>query len=310
MNCKWTGSFFLLAFGCVAYGENCQHITPEKKTAVVGYIRKQYLLPDTTEFNLVKSDVLKAGCYRELTFVGKTAIKPFELTMYLSPDQRYVTSELMDTTLDPAAEHRRRDQALMAGLVQNKSASKGSEKALVTLVEFSDFECPYCRLFAGILDEVMPSEKDNLRIVFHHTPLTMHPWAKPAAEGAACAQLQGNEAFWSLHDQLFKHQTDITAANVKDKLTEYAQQSKGLDVKTFQSCLENQMSLGLVLRDTNLAAANKVEGTPTLFLNGPRLPGVRDAAQLRQFIAEAQKEAAELPSRKPVDSSTPSGAGQ
>src|SRR6185437_4809945 len=142
----------------------------------------------------------------------------------------------------------------MADLADNRGPSKGSATAPVTSVEFSDFECPYCKKFTDILAQVWPEEKDQVRVVFHHMPLSIHPWARVAAEGAACAQLQSADAFWSMHDQIFQHQEDITAANVKQKLPEYAQPIKALDLKTFQSCLDNEMSLGLVFRDMNLAS--------------------------------------------------------
>lgn len=211
--------------------------------------------------------------------------------MYLSPDQRFLTSELLDTTIDPQERERHKAQALMGGLSENRSSSKGSATAPVTIVEFSDFECPYCKKFTDILAQVLPEEKDQLRVVFHHMPLSMHPWARLAAEGAACAQLQNADAFWSMHDQIFQHQQEITADNIKPKLSEYAQNSKSLDRKSFQNCLDNEMSLGLVFRDMNLASANKVEATPTLFINGHQIPGIKDAQQLRDIIAEAKKEA-------------------
>jgi protein-disulfide isomerase len=215
--------------------------------------------------------------------------------MYLSPDQRFLTSELMDTTIDPVQQARKDAEMAMAGLAQNHGSSKGSDHAPVTIVEFSDFECPYCRRFAGLLDEVLPQESDAVRVVFHHMPLSMHPWARTAAEGAACAQLQTNGAFWALHDQMFHHQAEITAVNVKDKLLEYARQVKGLDLMNFQDCLDNQLSLGLVLKDVNLASANNINSTPTLFVNGSRIPGVKDSADLRRIIEEAKKESARSP---------------
>jgi len=109
--------------------------------------------------------------------------------------------------------------------------------------------------------------------------------------------LQTGDAFWALHDRLFQHQAEITPANVKDKLVQYARQVKGLDLTNFQDCLDNQLSLGLVLKDMNLASANNINSTPTLFINGSRIPGVKDSADLRRIIAEAKKESAvSLPS--------------
>ncbi|HST78715.1 MAG TPA: DsbA family protein [Verrucomicrobiae bacterium] len=178
----------------------------------------------------------------------------------------------------------------MADLADNRGPSKGSATAPVTIVEFSDFQCPYCKKFTDILTQVWPEEKDQVRVVFHHMPLSMHSWARVAAEGAACAQLQNADAFWSMHDQLFEHQQEITADNIKQKLSEYSHTIKLLDTTSFKNCLDNEMSLGLVFRDMNLASANNVQGTPTLFINNHRIPGVRDANQLRELIAQARQE--------------------
>ena len=121
-------------------------------------------------------------------------------------------------------------------------------------------------------------------------PLSMHAWARPAAEGAACSQLQSANAFWGMHDDLFHHQTEITNANLKDKLIEYARGNKDLDLPVFKDCLENQLSLGLVLRGLNLASSNQVDSTPTIFINGRRIPGAKDIAQLREVIQDAKDE--------------------
>jgi protein-disulfide isomerase len=96
-----------------------------------------------------------------------------------------------------------------------------------------------------------------------------------------------------MHDQIFQHQQEITADNIKQKLAEYSKSINSLDRTSFQNCLDNEMSLGLVFRDMNLASANNMQGTPTLFINGHRVPGVQDAKQLRDFIVEAKKEATE-----------------
>jgi protein-disulfide isomerase len=93
-----------------------------------------------------------------------------------------------------------------------------------------------------------------------------------------------------MHDQLFNEQDDITAENIKVKLSQFARATKGLDLASYQACLDNEMSLGLVFRDMNLASLNDESATPTLFINGHRLQGVKDAVQLRELIAEAAKD--------------------
>jgi predicted DsbA family dithiol-disulfide isomerase len=269
----------------------CTALASAKETALVEYVRKEYKLDGTVALKLAKNEIVTGSCYRELTFEGKSSVKTWQLTLYLSPDGRFLTSELFDTTVDPIERERRKREALMAGLMQNKGSSKGADHAPVTVVEFSDFECPYCRRFADLVDQVWPEERDRVRIVFHHLPLSIHSWARAAAEGAACAQLQSSDAFWAVHDQLFRHQGEITSENVKQKLVEFAARINSLDQRAFQSCMDNELSLGLVFRDMNLAAANDVNATPTLFVNGHRISGVKDAAQLRGVIEDAAKEA-------------------
>ncbi len=181
----------------------------------------------------------------------------------------------------------------MVSLSENKGASLGSDQAPVTIVEFSDFQCPYCRKFADILHQVLPSERKSIRVVFHHMPLSIHKWVRQAAQGAACTQLQNSKAFWSFHDQPFREQGEITEENIAVKLKEIARATPNLDVESFDTCLKDEMSLGLVLRDVNLASSNRVDSTPTIFVNGHRVQGVKDAGQLRELIGQALNERVE-----------------
>ena len=196
-------------------------LTGDNKVAITKYLRSQYKLVDQTNFKLIKEELLEGTCYRQLTFEGDTAVKKWTIVLYLTPDLRFLTGQLFDITVDPVEEERRKAKLLMSDLAKNKGASQGPDNALVTIVEFSDFECPYCQKFANILNDVLPGEKDRVRVVFHHMPLSMHPWARTAAEGAACAQLQGSEAFWAIHNQIFRHQREITPNNVKQKVSRF-----------------------------------------------------------------------------------------
>ncbi len=277
----------------IATAQTRPALSADKSAALVNYLRKEYKLSDSVDLKVLKDEPFGNTGYHELTFQGKTRVRTWQVTLYLSPDERFLTSELFDTTVDPQEAARRKAEALMAGLSENRGSSKGPDGADVTIVEFSDFECPYCKKFTDTLAQVWPKEKQQLRVVFHHMPLSIHPWARLAAEGAACAQLQNADAFWSMHDQIFDHQQEITADNIKQKLSEYAQNTKSLDRQSFQHCLNNEMSLGLVFRDMNLASTNSVEGTPTLFINGHRVSGVQDAKELMELISQAKRESTE-----------------
>jgi protein-disulfide isomerase len=121
-----------------------------------------------------------------------------------------------------------------------------------------------------------------------------------AAEAAGCAQLQSSEAFWSLHDQIFENQSAINAENAKKKLGELAESSKGVGAAAFQKCIDAGMSVGLVLKDMDLAASFQVNATPTVLINGHRVGGVENPAKLREMIAEARKDAGALPATPPA----------
>jgi protein-disulfide isomerase len=269
-----------------------QAFTEKQKKAITQYVRKRYKLADTIDLTLKNETTVKSTCFRELTFQGKSAFKTWELTLYASPDARFLSSDLFDTTSDPAVEQRAKDEATMKGLAQGPSATRGPANAPITIVEFSDFECPYCRKFALILDEALASEAKDVRVVFHHLPLSMHPWARMAAEAAGCAQLQSNDAFWSLHDRIFENQGAITTENAKKKLAELAKTAKGVSPAAFQKCTDAGMSVGLVMKDMNLAESSQINATPTIFINGHRMKGVESAAKLREMIADARRETA------------------
>ena len=134
-------------------------------------------------------------------------------------------------------------------------------------------------------------EKDDVRVVFHHFPLQGHNWARLAAEGAACAQLQSGDAFWRVYQQLFNSQKILTSENLTKKLAEFAADDNRLDLKAYQSCLDNELSLGRVLQDINLGSAYGVTGTPTIFINGRRVPAVKDTGELLELIRQAKAEA-------------------
>ena len=265
-------------------------ISAGRKQELADYVRKKFIVPESISIRLKKVEQVRGTCFERLTFETVSKFSTRELTLFLSPDQRFLTDELFDTKLDPIEERHREEEARMAGLGENQRASKGPAGAAVTIVEFSDFECPYCRQLAKIIRQVLP-DNTEVRLVFHHMPLQVHAWARTAAEGAACAQLQSAEAFWNMHDGLFRNQDSITTSNVKEKLLSLARASPKLDITICQSCLENEMSLGLVFRDLNLASAYDVNATPTVFINGQRAAPIKDSAQLRQLIAEAEKEA-------------------
>lgn len=159
---------------------------------------------------------------------------------------------------------------------------RGPEKdALVTLVEYGDFECPYCGQAEPAVRELI-RESGELRFVFRHLPLTdVHPHAQLAAEGAEAAHLQGR--FWAMHDVLMDHQGALNAPD----LARYAAEL-GLDVARFTADLRRHAGAYRVAEDVDSADLATVSGTPTFFINGNRYYGAYDLAALKEAVRTAK----------------------
>jgi Na+/H+ antiporter NhaA len=161
---------------------------------------------------------------------------------------------------------------------------RGPADAHVTLVEYGDFECPYCGQAEPVIRELL-SDFGDLRYVWRHLPLNdVHPSAQLAAEASEAAGAQG--AFWPMHDLLLEHQDELTA---KD-LVEYAEQL-GLDVKSFTEDLKNSRWSERVAADVESADVSGVAGTPSFFVNGQRQVGAYDIATLSRAVRTARAQA-------------------
>jgi Na+/H+ antiporter NhaA len=158
---------------------------------------------------------------------------------------------------------------------------RGPDDAPVTLVEYGDFECPYCGLAEPVVRELL-ADYGDVRYVWRHLPLTdVHPHAQLAAEAAEAAGLQGK--FWEMHDQLLGHQDALTA---KD-LIRYGGQI-GLDAERFMKDLRKHAGQSRVAEDQDSADLSGVSGTPTFFINGKRHYGAYDIGTLSDAVRAAR----------------------
>jgi protein-disulfide isomerase len=163
---------------------------------------------------------------------------------------------------------------------------RGAEDAPVTLVEYGDYECPYCGQAEVTLRELLLSFGDDLRYVWRHLPLNdVHPSAQLAAEAAEAAADQGD--FWGMHDLLLGHQDEIAPRD----LVRYAEEL-GLDMDRFREGLRRHEQADRVADDVGTADASGVAGTPTFFINGKRHQGAYDAATLTSAVRAARTRAA------------------
>jgi protein-disulfide isomerase len=159
-------------------------------------------------------------------------------------------------------------------LVGNGHA-KGNLEAKVTIVEFSDFQCPACGAAFPAAQQMFEQFKDRIRFVYRHFPLTgLHPFAVSAAEASECAAEQ--EKFWEMHDSLFQQQSSWTAASNLDEAKQNIRSiadSLGLDLPSFDQCLSSREKLSKVQEDMDAAVRFGINSTPTFFINGKMVRG-------------------------------------
>ncbi len=153
----------------------------------------------------------------------------------------------------------------------------GNFAAPVTLVVFSDFQCPYCSRSKDTMDEILKNYKDKVRIVFKHYPLSFHQNAQKAAETSECASEQGK--FWEMHDKLFANQETLSVDNFK----KWAGELK-LDNKKFDTCLDSGKYSEKVKKDLVEGQSKGVDGTPATFVNGKLISGAQPFDNFKTII--------------------------
>ncbi|MDX1383934.1 MAG: DsbA family protein, partial [Thermoanaerobaculia bacterium] len=156
-------------------------------------------------------------------------------------------------------------------------AATGPATAPVTIVEFSDFECPYCARLLPTLEAAKERYGDQLRIVYRHFPLSIHANAQKAAEASLCAGEQGR--FWDMHDLLFAEQGSLDGEGLKDKAARLE-----LAEEVFAECLDSGRHFEAVQEDLRAGAEAGVDGTPAMFVNGRFLSGAVAFETLSEIV--------------------------
>jgi protein-disulfide isomerase len=154
---------------------------------------------------------------------------------------------------------------------------RGPADAKVLIVEFSDFECPACRMAEPTVRPMLALYDGRVRFVFKHFPLRMHKWARAGAYAAECAGRQGQ--FWPYHDRLYDRQEDWTNEKSDELLTGYARDLK-LDVNAWNACRQDPATKVSVDSDVADGGNAWVAATPTFFIDGRRFVGFRELAEL------------------------------
>jgi protein-disulfide isomerase len=249
---------------------------PAIQKSVEAFLRNFYALGPEIQITVGAPKELGTSGIMETPVDVKTPEGSEKVKMYLSKDGRYLMrGEVTDLTTDPLAETR-------AKIVTANSPVLGNSNASITLVEYSDFECPVCRILHDGLRGLLPNYP-QVKVIFKDYPIeNLHPWARTAALAGRCAYMQDPKAFWKVYDLIYDNQEIISAANAYDKFLDFAGQA-GLNKDTLKSCLSSPEAAQAI--DASVANANllEVRSTPTVFITGRRVVGA-DAHTIQQYI--------------------------
>jgi protein-disulfide isomerase len=157
--------------------------------------------------------------------------------------------------------------------------SRGNASAPILMIEFSDFQCPFCLRAHATIEQVLKTYGDQIHFVYRNYPLPSHPNARPAAEAAACAADQGK--FWPYHDRLFEQQSKLSDSDLKQHAA-----ALGLDTAKFDACVDSHQFKALVDADTRDGEQAGVDGTPAFFINGRMLSGAQPFESFKRIIDE------------------------
>jgi protein-disulfide isomerase len=158
------------------------------------------------------------------------------------------------------------------------SPVKGATNPVVTIVEFSDFECPFCKQVQSVLRQILESYGRTVRLVFKHLPLEGHRNSLPAARAAYCAAEQ--DRFWQFHDAVF------AAGNLSPPVFEQIASDLGLGLPKFQECVASERSRAAVIKDIEAARVLRIESTPSFVVNGKVIKGALSFADFQKIVEQ------------------------
>jgi len=303
---KIAATFLLLSFSLLAQTQTAAKSALDKST-LESYLRYAELwIPQVTvKIDDPKPSTTLEGYYDvsvHLLFNGATKDEYY----YVSKDGKNILKgQAYDITRSPF-------QSNLDLLKTDQQPNYGAgANAVVNLVVFSDFECPFCQKEEQELRKNIPMAfGDKVRVTFVDFPLTqIHPWAMKGSIAGRCTYHSSPAAFWDYHDWVYENQKDITLENFESKLQEYAK-GKGLDTLQLGRCMDDKTSAAEVEKNMDLGHKLAVSATPTLFINGRKLDGGVDWKVLQQLLqieidhktAEAKTLAAVAAPNKEADS--------
>jgi protein-disulfide isomerase len=250
------------------------------KPTLEAYVRHLYLLQPQLTVTISDPKPSTLPGFKEVRLRIAQGLQFQEVSLYVSNDgKKIVQGSFYDIAANPF-------KAELDKLKTQFQPALGTAGAPVAIVAFSDLQCPVCKGEAQMLRQnLIQNYPTQVRLYFKDFPIeSLHPWAKPAAMAGRCVFQQNPDAFWEFHDWDFAHQDAITPANLRDQVLGWAKDAKGVDAIKLGACMANKATQAEVEKEMEEGRALDVSGTPTLFINGRRIPQTIEWANLKTII--------------------------
>src|SRR5215470_2748260 len=258
-----------LVAAAVLFAQDKASNLPSEET-VNGFLQQTFGYDSTVTWKITAIKPAIAEGLAEVDVLLSNAQGQSATTLYVTPDGKHaLTGEIMPFGAKP---YESAKEALLKGI---NGPARGPEKASVTIVEFSDLQCPHCKDAQPVIEKLLADEP-NARFIWENFPLPSHDWAFKAAAYGDCVGRENKEAFWKFTKGVFDAQEQITAANADEKLTAIANASGANGAKA-ASCAATPETTDRVQQQVELGKAVDVNGTPTLFINGRKIGNVTGA---------------------------------
>ena len=253
-------------------------------------LQKRLLVPDAKNIELGPS---KPGPFTGVSSRAVTLVNPeapgqkAEIEVFIDAAGKSMVIAQHYAVVDSAHPW---EQVDLKALHLEDHATLGPDNAPVTIIEFGDFECPYCaRAFSEIETLVDSTYKDRVHLIWKNFPLNVHPWAEQGAVAAECAREQNPAAFWSFARDLYRDQTEINPQNLRAHIDGYIG-LLGLDAKGMNACILGKTAEDRVQQDVKDAQAIHLSSTPTFIVNGTPVIGLPSSKVFDFVITEQLQE--------------------
>jgi protein-disulfide isomerase len=270
----------LASFGWAAKKPAPDTPMPLDKKALEAYVRHLYVMDKRVTVEVADPKPSTLPGFRQVTVTASMDKNRQDFDLLVSLDgAKIIQGTVYDATENPFKKDLDR-------LKTEGAPNFGTQGAPVVIVEFSDFECPFCQKEAQALrTNLLTTYPTQVHVYFKQFPLaSIHPWSKAAAIASRCVFRQDKDEFWKYHDWVFQNQGDIEADSLKQKVLAWAQGEKTIDTLQLTSCMDNRATEAEVDKDIAEGRALQIDSTPTTFINGRRLTSATEWPMLQAII--------------------------